>query len=266
MLCIIGALFADWQSQFRENRQLKYFANYTDFKRAINNDVNNNKNENKYTILAMSVNDFETYKDLDYSLFKNDKNNVNILDNKSLFGIYMNNSSKQKYIPPIYCYNYKNKTTILNSDDNECDVIVKPNIGYGGIGTFVTKSTKINYELKNCITMKYIPHTVLYSGHFLVMNGNILKKIYFYTQVKASNGVIYKGRIINYDELSSLSIDDSIFDDIFKDLKYSGFACVDFTIVDSNIYIFEINPRIGGSLVFNKSQFDSFIDVLHKII
>jgi predicted ATP-grasp superfamily ATP-dependent carboligase len=49
---------------------------------------------------------------------------------------------------------------------------------------------------------------------------------------------------------------------IFDNLKYSGFACIDFTIKNSNIIIFEINPRPGGSLIYNKKYFDKFIDTI----
>lgn len=49
---------------------------------------------------------------------------------------------------------------------------------------------------------------------------------------------------------------------IFDNLKYSGFACIDFTIKNENIIIFEINPRPGGSLIYNKKYFDKFIDTI----
>jgi predicted ATP-grasp superfamily ATP-dependent carboligase len=43
--------------------------------------------------------------------------------------------------------------------------------------------------------------------------------------------------------------DDVDFGAIFRALKYTGFACVDFKIKDGQPKIFEINPRLGGSLV-----------------
>ena len=57
-------------------------------------------------------------------------------------------------------------------------------------------------------------------------------------------------------------LDVEIFKDIFKMLNYSGFACVDFTIVNEIPYIFEINPRPGGSLIRNETYFNRFITKL----
>jgi predicted ATP-grasp superfamily ATP-dependent carboligase len=97
----------------------------------------------------------------------------------------------------------------------------------------------------------------------LILNGKIIDKVYFYNTNDDKN-LIKKGKITNYQVTEKLlnELDDSIFDMIFDNLKYSGFACIDFTIKNENIIIFEINPRPGGSLIYNKKYFDKFIDTI----
>lgn len=122
------------------------------------------------------------------------------------------------------------------------------------------KNFNVDYG-KNCLIQKYIEHTEYYSGHFLVLNGKIIKKIYF----KANNNdkhLIKKGAITDYEILDKLDCDDTCFDLIMLDLNISLFICVDFTIIDKNIIIFEINCRLGGSLVRNNEMFKMFFNEL----
>lgn len=58
---------------------------------------------------------------------------------------------------------------------------------------------------------------------------------------------------------------DNIFNKIFKKLDYSGFACANFIINSNKILIFEINPRIGGSLIHNKEYFMKFLNKLYNL-
>jgi len=45
-------------------------------------------------------------------------------------------------------------------------------------------------------------------------------------------------------------------------LEYNGFACADFIVENGEIIIFEINPRIGGSLIQNREKLNEFLDIL----
>jgi hypothetical protein len=68
----------------------------------------------------------------------------------------------------------------------------------------------------------------------------------------------------DYKITEKLVVDDSIFEKIFNDLNYSGFACPDFIIYNEKITIFEINPRPGGSLVANITYLNLFLDTLNE--
>jgi predicted ATP-grasp superfamily ATP-dependent carboligase len=244
--CIINSPFPDWKNILLKNNKITYFDNITKI------DISN------YKIIAISIENYKLYNNLENNIFNNDLNNIEILNNKSLFGNYMKEKFIE-YIPTIYYYNY-NDITYINKPLENILLIIKPNIGYGSCGI------KIGYNIfdkftKNCIISKYIPHTIYYSGHFLVLNGIIIKKVYFYAN-KSNKQLVIKGRIANYKIIDKLNIDDTIFDKIFIDLKYSGFACVDFIISNNNIIIFEINPRPGGSLIHNNEFFNIFIDKL----
>ena len=136
-------------------------------------------------------------------------------------------------------------------------MIIRNNYGSGGQHTY-----KINKILKadNILISKYIYHDTNYVGHFLVNKGIIIKKCYFYAE---NNFIIKMGKIVDYNIKYDIDIKyEDIIEQIFLKLEYSGFACIDFTIYDNNIILFEINPRLGGSLVSNTDVFITFIEKL----
>jgi hypothetical protein len=53
-----------------------------------------------------------------------------------------------------------------------------------------------------------------------------------------------------------------IFDKIFIETNYSGFACIDFCIDNDIVKIFEINSRIGESLIHNTRLMRDFISTI----
>jgi predicted ATP-grasp superfamily ATP-dependent carboligase len=193
------------------------------------------------------------------SIFKNTKETIEVLDNKSKFGKYMLQNFPE-YIPTIYYYQFLDETYVRLPENEK--LIQKPNTGCGGQDIKIVYS--IEPSLKNHIISKYIEHKTYYAGHFLVKKGIICEKVFFCSSYSYING-IKMGRIINYTILPELLVDDSIFNKIFSNLSYSGFADCDFTIVNDKIIIFEINPRPGGSLIQNKVYFDKFIDCVVKL-
>lgn len=52
---------------------------------------------------------------------------------------------------------------------------------------------------------------------------------------------------------------------IFKEINYTGMACVDFKIANGELKIFEINSRFGGTIVRNNlvgPMIDSLVSTL----
>jgi predicted ATP-grasp superfamily ATP-dependent carboligase len=215
-------------------------------------------NDKNYKIMPLMIDQNIILNDLSNNIFINDIANLEKLDDKSKFAEYMlanfsNNS------PIIYYYNYDNHT-FINNIQISYPIIAKPNKSFSGIGIQILN--KINYELKDHVIQKYVNHIYYYSGHFLIMSGVILYKTYF--KSKMNSNMFICGQIVNYETLQNLDINDDVFDGIFCDLNYSGFACVDFTINENNIIIFEINPRPGGSLINNTNMFNIFLDKLDE--
>ena len=239
-LLIVTIPFPDWEDSIRENPHL-----------LIRNAQILGKN-----ILPICQSDY-FHKN---SIFKNTKETIELLDNKSKFGKYMLQNFPES-VPTIYYYQFSDEV-YFNKENKPSKLIQKPNTGCGGTGIKIVSS--IQPGLRNHIVSKYIEHTTYYAGHFLVNKGIICEKIFFCSSHPYIDG-IKMGRIINYTILPELLLDDSIFNKIFSNLSYSGFADCDFTIVNDGIIIFEINPRPGGSLIQNKVYFDKFIDSVVKL-
>ena len=220
-------------------------------------------NLDNYLIIPIKIDQYDTHPN---NIFKNNNlENINIFNNKSKFGKYMMENFIDN-IPLVYYYNFDNETykaeTLINNNSSSLKLISKKNVSCGGIGVFIVNS--VDTKLKDVIISEYVEHTIYYSGHFLILNGKILEKIYFSSSYKNDSGII-RGNIIEYTIQSELILDDSVFNNIFTELPYSGFACVDFTIENNKIIIFEINPRLGGSLSFNTYYFNKFIDTLYDL-
>jgi predicted ATP-grasp superfamily ATP-dependent carboligase len=241
--------FSDWEPILYNNNKII---------RCKDEDIN--KLQNCY-ILPISIQDYFKYNNHLCNIFRNNLENIDILNNKSKFGKYMMNNFINN-IPTVYYYNFDNNVYESN-DITMMKMIKKPNIGWGGEGIEIVYN--INNNLKDTIISKYIEHTEYFVGHFIILNGIILDKIYFSSNYKYDDN-IKRGPIENYEIMIQLEVDDSIFYKIFSNLSYSGFADTDFTIIDNKIIIFEINPRPGGSLIRNNIYFNKFLDRLIKFI
>lgn len=249
---IVDIPFKDWIYQFTNDDRF--------ITRCVKTKINK-MNLDSYKILPISVAGYHNYNSHVNNIFKNNLDNIDKLENKSKFGKYMLEYFP-KHIPTLYYYQFDTERYI-NTDSPPNKLIQKTNIGSGGVGIEIVYS--INTESNDIIISEYIQHIEYYTGHHLVLNGVILDKVYFCSSQLYENG-IRKGRIINYTISHELPAEDTIFYNIFKNLNYSGFANSDFIIKDNNIIIFEINPRPGGSLIYNKEYFNKFIDTLSKEI
>lgn len=198
------------------------------------------------------------------AIFNMDINNVMILENKCLFAKYM----MEKY--PI---NIPRTISILTDQIDYYDtriaqkMIKKGAIGCAGNCVTIIHELEKNMREKDFVISEYVDHTESYSAHFLVHQGVILKHIIFRGINPQKNDYIKRGPVKKYDvtnldQLIEKGMDVGIFENIFRQLNYSGFACPEFIIVDNIIKIFEINPRPGGSLIANKQYCKEFFDVI----
>uniref|UniRef100_A0A6C0E0T9 ATP-grasp domain-containing protein n=1 Tax=viral metagenome TaxID=1070528 RepID=A0A6C0E0T9_9ZZZZ len=253
---IINAKWRDWETKFRNNDKIKY----------INTKEHHEEYDiNDYYILCMKLQDYKTYYNYPTNIFNNTPIIIELLNNKTLFYKYM----MQKFInhiPEVYYYNNGTDTykTHLSHISKNTKMILKPNLGCNGGGIKIIKSLVMldDNDMQNASVTQYIDHTEHYVGQFLVMNGQIIHKVYF----KANNDTnhIKVGEIHHYTTQNVLDFDDSVYDNVFKHLNYSGFAHSDFINVNNTLIMFEINPWIGSCLVRNAKCFDIFIDKLSE--
>lgn len=217
-----------------------------------------------FKILPLSISDMVRFHNDRDCVFQNNTTHIEILNNKSQFVKYMMNYFPQyiSFVHYYHCDKIKEEYFAPVIPNIQERYIIRPNSRFGGLGISILDNV---IAKKNHVIQNYIEHSTEYVIHFLAIDGIIQKHVVFYTTHNNSNH-IKRGPIIAYDILDpfpSKYLD--IFQNICLKLKFSGFANSDFTIVDNQMIIFEINPRLGGSLVRNKPLLYSFFDFLHHV-
>lgn len=169
-----------------------------------------------------------------------------ILDDKFLFHKFIQEYGHEIYMPHLYISMINGQEKIYDYPQYPC--VYKPVIARGGEGTYIANSAEdIKREIRDEIIEEYIDSPTEYVSHFSSIDGNIIYSVTFKTDYEGLH--IKKGDIKNY---TIENRNDEIFNIIFAELKYTGFACANFKIKDGQIKIFEINPRLGGSILNNK--------------
>lgn len=178
-------------------------------------------------------------------LYPSDEN-IKLLNNKISFTKYMIENFCD-YIPKVF---------YLENVELERDVkyplISKPAYSTNGKNMFIINNNK---ELEMCmnkiILQEFIKLKYEYSIYFLCIEGKIIN----YKIIKQSypNNHIKKVNFNKYDEVTNFSIGLGIIEKITFKLNYTGGGCIDFKYDEqqNKIYIFEFNPRFGGSAFTN---------------
>lgn len=190
-------------------------------------------------------------------LSPNDYNDIINLDDKCKFIKYFIDNNLDKYLPKTYEIKSKdiqyNKPIIYPA-------IQKINIGFGGNGIYLLKNKNDIKKINNYIIQEYIINKDEYGGHFVCKNGEII----FHKILKKNHNkdfYIEKGPM---DEFEIIDIDLCDFIIIFNKIKYTGACCVDFKYINNKIYIFEINPRFGGTLIENYIFIEFFSNLINS--
>ena len=153
---------------------------------------------------------------------------------------------------------YKINNRILHEIQYPC--IFKLAVTYGGHGSHICDNEyQLKcYETKNreYFVQELIYGPIEYAAHLFIVN-SIIKFGVCYSISNKYKTYIQKGKMDKYKKINNF--DFTPFEQIFKVLKYTGFACIDFKITNSGIKIFEINPRLGGTIVHDKEDFQNLI-------
>jgi len=188
-----------------------------------------------------------------------DNNTIQLLDNKQEFYKLFS-----KYVSLVYILQTDQVKQVIHPPQFPC--IFKLAKSFGGDGSFIIHNQKeidkIN-NTKNYVIQAYIRSPYEYSGHFYVKDG-MIKFMVFYMMTNHEPTYIQHGRLLKYDRIIEAPWTNT-FVEIFKQLNYTGFACIDFKVIDNNPIIFEINPRLGGSIVCtNEDDMKRIIEIVLK--
>ena len=195
------------------------------------------------------------------SLFKIDSGWLDRLDDKKKFAEYSIEKNLTHYIPKIY----------FKADDRSSNtlVVVKQKYQVFSYGVSKKRLHEVkDWEFDESVVQEYIKDPIEYAGYFVVYNGNITHS--FAYKGNHGNGEFIKCEGGNPDTTpkTRVTLDDKIIKQLELFLKptlFTGTCCFDFKIKDDNLKVFEINPRLGGSLTLEENRKD-LTDIIRKLI
>lgn len=178
---------------------------------------------------------------------------INNFNSKKLFTNLMINNNLAQYIP-----------ITIHSDPFFYPCIIKPVYGISSIDTVIFKNNAeydkslIKYN-SDFIVQEYIESVTTCVAHVLCDNGVIIKSV-IYHALTPEKFYIKKGRIMKYDKRNINDCESVIFTKILSINNYHGICDIDYVYdINNNLKIFEINPRVGGSLFCDSDDFHSFM-------
>lgn len=176
------------------------------------------------------------YPTLDIANLFNDKINFN----KYMLKNYPNNIPKIFVLEGIY----------MNLPTDEYKYIIKPRFSTNGNGMKICDFQTLDHLNvdKIDIIQEYIEDEYEYGGFFFCINGKIIN--FLILKEKFNPMYIKQQNFENYEIVENFDL--TLFEQILLSFNYNGGANFDFKMFDGQIKIFEINPRFGGSLFFNK--------------
>jgi len=216
---------------------------YTPYKIDIGSD--NTRCFSDYDVIVVtSINDLlklEAHrKNLDHSLIPiPSPESYLICHDKGLFYQHMKKNNMSMFIPEYaknsdYPYLLKKRidsfgrnTLYIENESSEMEIIR-------------------NIEMKEYIKQKYISGNIEYSTHILMINSKIVYHLTVKHIFDTSKPIFGKDLPTKRELCSTIYID--IFVKILNSIKFNGLCCIDYKVVNNRPTIFEINPRMGGSL------------------
>jgi len=187
---------------------------------------------------------------------------VELLDDKYAFVLWMLRSGFAAHVPTLFsahiggvCHQHSPATARH---------IVKKVRCSGAEGSYISSpspsSNSIPHIDGDSVTQRYIHGLVEYGSHFCVKNGTVVHSVCF--AMPCGPDHISRGRMTGHAKVSQPC--PALFSRLFKCLNYHGFACINFKMENGVPMIFEINPRLGGTVVHDMHEFQNMIHALLK--
>jgi predicted ATP-grasp superfamily ATP-dependent carboligase len=171
---------------------------------------------------------------------------VRLLNEKNLFHDFMQYNGLADFLPDTYVV-CTEEPRILQ--EIQYPAIFKPRVGAGGNGVQVlTEKSSYLEDRKNYIVQEYISGQQEYIGNYVFFRGNrVFSKVL--TQTYDGEFTVKRGKMTDFETVDDF--DHQRFSAIFSALNFTGAICIDFKMIGSDIKIFEINPRFGGTVACN---------------
>jgi predicted ATP-grasp superfamily ATP-dependent carboligase len=144
--------------------------------------------------------------------------------------------------------------------------IIKKRIDEWGINSrIVFPGETIKFNPHEYIAQAFVPGNTEFATHFLAKKG----EIFYHSSRKYTfpHSMHVKGRDCQPETTSIIETEHlDLFQAIIRDLNFTGFACINYKILDGVVIIFEINPRMGASLVEPiDTAMESYVNCLERI-
>lgn len=199
---------------------------------------------------------FKPYSQIKTKILFTSRYHINLFENKlSMIKFFIENGLR-KYLPKTYVVSTNSNVTTY--DENIIfPIVIKPMCGNSGSNVRICKDKNefdktIQFYGKSYAIQEYVKHDYECSGYFVCDKGKILASMT--CEGVSGKGLYIKNKPVENPIYNTVNIEP--FNEIFNVIGYSGFANVDFKIVNGRLYVFEINPRMGGDLVYNSNMMD----------
>lgn len=185
-------------------------------------------------------------------------NIINTFTNKIKFSQFINKNNLTNYAPVTY-------SNIMDIPKGK-KIIVKPYNLNSGIGMYTTKNVNSDVDMGEYVIQEYINSNVEYCLYCVAEKGKIKLAItYKYTYVTENH---IKQCLDNDNVMEKVVLDRKYMSQLELFLlcsSYSGVCNIDFKICDDIVKVFEINPRLGGSLMLECNKQD-LVDIIKCLI
>lgn len=173
---------------------------------------------------------------------------------KKKFEIFTKENNLDEHVPTFYDPNLPN---LINFP-----VITKKACSNCGYGSRIYHS--IDEYVPNDIVQQYITNCRECVSHLVVNKGRIITEISF--EYLFDKEFYIKGQDNSYSTIK-YEPDEWVINILSKFLlNYHGVCNVDYKVSETNVYVMEINPRLGGSLMNNLNSLTQILDSWLSII
>ena len=258
-LCFFGKCWNDWMEIL--NNTLINDLNINKIDNIF--EFNNNQQFAKYDFIfpliennMISLN--KNLKDYKGIIMMPDIYFVETFGDKKKFANYVEDNNLSIYCPKTI----KNKNDIKNMNMNT-KIILKPPIACAGSGIIITNLKNYNHKY---VVQLYIPNQIEYAVYLVVNKGKIIYNVAFSSEFKDDFHI--KGRKNNDFIINKIKLEEKYINQLELFLvNYHGVCNIDLSIKDEKVCVFEINPRLGGSLFYKeyKSELIIILNLLFEI-